>query len=182
MRPILWIISKKNVGLYGIPEFLTLLDLFLREHVPSAAWPHRGPPLPGRSRLHRPTLVPARAGSCPRDSYPPSEPPSARGSAMHPRLGHLLWPRAAPPAAAHGDSTRDLALGAGLCRRAAVRPPPPSARNVLRGVRLDKGAAGAGRKKEGRVVRSFSIALRRVLILFIFLVPLQVTELKVGVN
>ena len=108
--------------LYGIPEFLALLDLFLREHVPSAAWPHRGPPLLGRSRLHRPTLVPARAGSRPRDSYPPSEPPSARGSAMHPRLGHLLWPRAAPPAAAHGDSARDLALGAGLCRRAVLRP------------------------------------------------------------
>ena len=39
-----------------------------------------------------------------------------------------------------------------------------------------------GERKNGRLVQSFSIALRRVLILFIFLVPLQLTELKVGVN
>ena len=57
MRPILWIISKKNVGLYGIPEFLALLDLFLREHVPSAAWPQQAAPADAGARASR--LTPA---------------------------------------------------------------------------------------------------------------------------
>jgi len=96
-------------------------------------------------------------------------------------MRHLLWPRAAPPAAAHGDSARDLAPGAGLCRRAAVRPRRcPRRTSFAREERLGKGcAAGARRKKEVRVVWSFFIALRRF---FIFLIAVQLTELKVGVN